>query len=102
MLYLDPIKQLESAGWDTDLDLDVPWHAFDGTRLGDDQATTVKMNAITEWAALPATEMFLRDTHDDGDFCASISIWFYEEQKHALVLIEYLRRFDDAASLCVA
>jgi hypothetical protein len=51
------------------------------------------MNAITEWAALPATEMFLRDNRDDSDFCAFMSIWFYEEQKHALVLIEYLRRF---------
>src|SRR5690554_1985702 len=51
------------------------------------------MNAITEWAALPATEMFLRDNRDDSDFCAFMSIWFYEEQKHSLALIEYLRRF---------
>jgi hypothetical protein len=51
------------------------------------------MNAITEWAALPATEMFLRDNRDDSDFCAFMSIWFYEEQKHALALMEYLRRF---------
>jgi hypothetical protein len=51
------------------------------------------MNAITEWSALPATEMFLRDNRDDSDFCAFMSIWFYEEQKHALALIEYLRRF---------
>src|SRR5690554_7985512 len=51
------------------------------------------MNAITEWAALPATEMFLRDNRDDSDFCAFMSIWFFEEQKHSLVLIEYLRRF---------
>ena len=51
------------------------------------------MNAITEWAALPATEMFLRDNRDDCDFSAFMSIWFYEEQKHSLVLMEYLRRF---------
>jgi hypothetical protein len=51
------------------------------------------MNAITEWAALPATEMFLRDNRHDSDFCAFMSIWFYEEQKHSLVLMEYLRRF---------
>ena len=51
------------------------------------------MNAITEWAALPATEMFLRDNRDDSDFSAFMSIWFFEEQKHSLVLIEYLRRF---------
>jgi hypothetical protein len=51
------------------------------------------MNAITEWAALPATEMFLRDNKDDSDFSAFMSIWFFEEQKHSLVLMEYLRRF---------
>jgi hypothetical protein len=50
------------------------------------------MNAITEWSALPATEMVLRDNRHDSDFSAFMSIWFYEEQKHALALIEYLRR----------
>jgi hypothetical protein len=71
----------------------VPWDDFDASLLTDEQARTVKMNAITEWSALPATEMFLRDNVDDSDFCAFMSVWFYEEQKHALVLMEYLRRF---------
>ncbi len=66
---------------------------FDSGRLSTEQALTVKMNAITEWAALPATEMFLRDNQHDSDFSAFMSVWFYEEQKHALVLMEYLRRF---------
>jgi len=48
---------------------------------------------MTEWAALPATEMFLRDNLHDSDFSAFMSVWFYEEQKHSLVLMEYLRRF---------
>ena len=91
MLYADLFKQLEALRWR--LDEDVPWLAFDAGLLTDEQAMTVKMNAITEWAALPATEMFLRDNRDDSDFCAFMSIWFYEEQKHALALIEYLRRF---------
>jgi hypothetical protein len=75
------------------MDKDIPWAQFDNTLLTDEQALTVKMNAITEWAALPATEMFLRDNRADSDFSAFMSIWFFEEQKHALVLIEYLRRF---------
>jgi hypothetical protein len=37
--------------------------------------------------------MFLRDNRADSDFSAFMSIWFYEEQKHALTLMEYLRRF---------
>jgi len=91
MLYPELFRQFEGVRWD--LESDVPWHAFDGSRLSEEQAQTVKMNAITEWAALPATEMFLRDNRGDSDFCAFMSIWFYEEQKHALVLMEYLRRF---------
>ncbi|RDI28928.1 hypothetical protein DFR41_101684 [Pseudacidovorax intermedius] len=91
MLYPDLFKQLESVRWD--MATDIPWQDFDGARLSDEQAQTIKMNAITEWAALPATEMFLRDNRHDSDFSAFMSIWFFEEQKHSLVLMEYLRRF---------
>ncbi len=90
MLYPELFKTLERVRWSLD---DIPWDRFDGSLLSDEQARTVKMNAITEWAALPATEMFLRDNRHDSDFSAFMSVWFYEEQKHALVLMEYLRRF---------
>jgi hypothetical protein len=90
MLYPDLFKSLERVRWTFD---DIPWDQFDASRLTDEQAQTIKMNAITEWAALPATEMFLRDNRHDSDFSAFMSVWFYEEQKHALVLMEYLRRF---------
>jgi hypothetical protein len=82
---------MEAVRWN--MGTDIPWDDFDSTKLSDDQAYTIKMNAITEWAALPATEMFLRDNRDDSDFCAFMSVWFFEEQKHSLALIEYLRRF---------
>ena len=91
MLYIDLFKSLERARWN--METDIPWDTFDASKLTDEQALTIKMNAITEWAALPATEMFLRDFVHDSDFSAFMSIWFYEEQKHALVLMEYLRRF---------
>lgn len=90
MLYPDLFKSLESVRWKFE---DIPWDTFDASLLTDEQAQTIKMNAITEWAALPATEMFLRDNRQDSDFCAFMSVWFYEEQKHALILMEYLRRF---------
>ncbi len=89
-LYPELFKTLEQARWS--LSDDVPWDRFDPARLSDEQALTVKMNAITEWSALPATEMFMRDNRHDSDFSAFMSVWFYEEQKHALVLMEYLRR----------
>ncbi|UCD68526.1 MAG: ferritin-like domain-containing protein [Betaproteobacteria bacterium] len=91
MLYPELFKQFEALRWN--LETDIPWSEFDDDKLSDEQAQTIKMNAITEWAALPATEMFLRDNRDDSDFCAFMSVWFYEEQKHSLVLMEYLRRF---------
>jgi hypothetical protein len=91
MLYPEIFKSLECVRWI--MADDVPWDQFRGDLLSDEQALTVKMNAITEWAALPATEMFLRDNQHDSDFSAFMSVWFYEEQKHSLVLIEYLRRF---------
>ena len=91
MLYPELFKQLEAVRWD--MDKDIPWSSFEAAKLSDEQAQTIKMNAITEWAALPATEMFLRDNKDDSDFSAFMSIWFFEEQKHSLVLMEYLRRY---------
>ena len=91
MLYPELYKSLESVRWD--MEKDIPWDKFDSALLTDEQAKTIKMNAITEWSALPATEMFLRDNHNDSDFSAFISVWFFEEQKHSLVLMEYLRRF---------
>jgi hypothetical protein len=91
MIYPELFKSLEAVRWN--MERDVPWAEFDAAQLSDEQAQTVKMNAITEWSALPATEMFLRDNRHDSDFSAFMSVWFYEEQKHALVLIEYLKRF---------
>jgi hypothetical protein len=75
------------------METDIPWDQFDASSLTDEQAQTIRMNAITEWSALPATEMFLRDNRHDSDFSAFMSVWFFEEQKHSLVLMEYLRRF---------
>jgi hypothetical protein len=91
MLYPELFGSFEKVRWE--MGRDIPWESFDPARLSEEQARTIKMNAITEWSALPATEMFLRDNQHDSDFCAFMSIWFYEEQKHAVVLMEYLRRF---------
>ncbi|NIE85783.1 MULTISPECIES: diiron oxygenase [unclassified Burkholderia] len=91
MLYPELYQSLEAVRWNMHADID--WNAFDAARLSDEQAITIRMNAITEWSALPATEMFLRDNRHDSDFSAFMSIWFFEEQKHSLVLMEYLRRF---------
>jgi hypothetical protein len=91
MLYPELFRSLEQVRWN--MEKDIPWHQFDSHLLSEEQAQTIRMNAITEWSALPATEMFLRDNRHDSDFSAFMSVWFFEEQKHSLVLMEYLRRF---------
>jgi hypothetical protein len=91
MLYPELFRSLEQVRWN--METDIPWDQFDASSLTDEQAQTIRMNAITEWSALPATEMFLRDNRQDSDFSAFMSVWFFEEQKHSLVLMEYLRRF---------
>jgi hypothetical protein len=60
MLHPELFKQLESFRWN--MEGDIPWDSFDPARLTDEPVTTIKMNAITEWSALPATEMFPRVT----------------------------------------
>ena len=72
LLYPDLFRSLESVRWN--MQTDVPWEQFDASLLTDDQAQTIKMNAITEWSALPATEMFLRDYRGDSDFSAFMSV----------------------------
>ena len=69
MLYPELFKSMEAVRWN--MGTDIPWDEYDASKLTDDQAYTIKMNAITEWAALPATEMFLRDNRDDSDFWAT-------------------------------
>jgi hypothetical protein len=91
MLFPEIFHRLERARWS--LDTDIPWDQFDRSKLTERQLHGIKMNAIAEWSAMPTAEMFLRDNQHDVDFSAFMSIWFFEEQKHSLTLLEYLRRF---------
>jgi len=39
MLYPELFRQLESVRWD--MDRDIPWQSFDGTKLTHEQAQTI-------------------------------------------------------------
>jgi hypothetical protein len=91
MLYPEIFKKLESVRWN--MSNDIHWEQFDRAKISDRQLYGIRMNAILEWSAMPTAEMFLRDNQHDTDFSAFMSIWFFEEQKHSLTLLEYLRRF---------
>jgi len=91
MLFPTLFDSLERARWN--MHTDIPWEQFDSSCISERQLHGIKMNSILEWSSMPTAEMFLRDNQNDIDFSAFISIWFFEEQKHSLALLEYLRRF---------
>jgi len=97
-LYDGLFDRLERARWD--LRTDVDYSAIERDKLSDQWIVDLRSICLTELSALYATEMFLRDFYADIDFCSFISIWFYEEMKHHLVLRRYLETvgetFDDA------
>ena len=71
----------------------IRWAEFDPVRLSDRQAHSIRLTAILEWSAMPTAEMLPRDNELEVDPSAFFSIWFLEEQKFTLLLLEYLRRF---------
>ena len=71
---------------------DIPWHTFNAKLLSDEQALTIKMNAITEWAALPATEMFLEIMLMIQIFLL-LCLFGFMRNKNTLLLYQYLKKF---------
>jgi hypothetical protein len=90
VLYDQLFTSLERARWA--MYEEIPFDEIDPSLMTDAWISDLKQICLTELSALYATEMFLRDFYSDIDFCAFISIWFYEEMKHHLVLRRYLER----------
>lgn len=85
MLYPELFKSLEKSRWN--MQTDIPWGDFDPALLTDEQAMTIKMNCPSPSGPHYRRRKCLRDNQHDSDFSAFMSIWFYEEQKHSLVLM---------------
>jgi hypothetical protein len=92
-LYDRIFHRLEKARWRL---ADVPFQQVDRSAVNEDTLTKVRVNCLMELSALYATRMFLRDFRANPDFCQFMSVWYYEEMKHYLVLREYLKAFDRA------
>jgi hypothetical protein len=90
MLYDDLFLRLERVRWQ--MSRDIPFDDIDPSKLNEQWINDLKHICLTELSALYATEMFIRDFYYDIDFCSFISVWFYEEMKHHLVLRKYLER----------
>lgn len=94
ILYDEVYFKLERIRWN--METDVPWDQIDRSLITREELEHVRLNALTELSALYAEEMFIRDFYHDTDFCQFMSVWYFEEMKHFLVLKEYLKRFDMA------
>lgn len=92
-LYDRIFHRLEKARWRL---AEVPFQQVDRSCVSDDTLARVRVNCLMELSSLYATRMFLRDFRANPDFCQFMSVWYYEEMKHYLVLREYLKVFDSA------
>lgn len=92
-LYDALFKRLEKVRWEL---ADIPFDTIDKSAVSQDTLDFVRINTLMEMSSLYATRMFLRDFQGNPDFCQFMSIWYYEEMKHYLVLREYLKVFDCA------
>ncbi len=94
MLYDQLFVSMESARWDLSRDID--FEAIEPARLTPRWIDTVREVCALQLASLRASEMFLGGFRADIDFCSFVSVWFYEEMEHHLVLRKYLEHLGEA------
>ncbi len=89
MLYEKLFSKLEKVRWS--LEDDVQWKDINPEAVTPQQRETIRNICKTEVGSLFAAEAFIRDFYDDIDFSCFVSVWYYEEMKHCLVLKKYLK-----------
>lgn len=76
----------------------IDWDSYKEGSLSDMHAEVIKMNAVIEYASLPAALSMLKETpEDDLDLQSFIIKWANDEHKHAFILQEYSNRFIPSA-----
>lgn len=88
MHYEKHFSKLEKIRWR--LEEDIAWDSIKPNLISSDQKVLIRNICMTEIGALFAAEAFLRDFYNDIDFSCFVSVWYYEEMKHFLVLKRYL------------
>ena len=89
-LYDRMFRRLEKVRWEL---ADIDFGAVDRTRASEETLAFLQVNCQMELSSLYAVRMFLRDFRAWPDFCQFMSVWYYEEMKHYLVMREYLKVF---------
>lgn len=71
---------------------DMPWNGLDYSKVTPTLVHNVKAAAYGELTTFSATEAFMKLFRSDIDFTQWLAVWFYEETKHPLALIKWLKQ----------
>lgn len=88
-LYPSVLDVAEAARWKL---ADLPWSSFDLAKATPALRAVVREMAYSEQTTFSATQKFMEAFGKDADFSQWISVWFYEETRHPLVLLKWLER----------
>jgi tRNA isopentenyl-2-thiomethyl-A-37 hydroxylase MiaE len=89
--YYDLLGLSEKARWEFH---ELPWDGLDRSKVTEDAIHNTKTAAYGELTTFSATESFMNLFRSDIDFTQWLAVWFYEETKHPLALIRYLKLLD--------
>jgi len=86
-LYPPVMEAAEAVRWKVD---ELPWASFDQAKATPGLKAVVREMAYSEQTTFSATQRFMEAFGTDTDFSQWISVWFYEETRHPLVLMRWL------------
>ncbi len=87
-LYPTVMDVAEHVRWKVS---DLPWDRFDPAKATPELKAVVREMAYSEQTTFSATQKFMAAFGKDADFSQWISVWFYEETRHPLVLLKWLQ-----------
>jgi ferredoxin len=85
--YAQLIDVAEGVRWKV---AELPWTKFDASQAHPTLLAVVREMAFSEQTTFSATQRFMQAFGDDPDLSQWISVWFYEETRHPLVLLRWL------------
>ncbi len=69
---------------------DIPWDTFDLSKATAPLRAMVREMAYSEYTTFSATQRFMESFGADTDFSQWVSVWFFEETRHPMVLLKWL------------
>ncbi len=89
-LYYELFDEAERVRWKMS---DIPFSSIQKDLVSPGLLALIRDIAASELTTFSATRSFLREFADDVDFTQWMSVWFYEESKHPVVLMRWLAEF---------